>query len=340
MSLEIIILIIIGTSILFYYKNNFDKSKEKIKKLENKLSNKELEINELRNKSKYTNNENEDEKKREDIAIKYEKFVKGIYEKQGYTVEQRGIITDNDKEILNKKDGGIDLIARKYGCKTILIQCKYWTSNCKKELEKLRENRKDSELKERDLKGYFIEHKTIQEFLGNCTKYLFSNNDIQNIDNYDFILVVPTFNNLKYNAKHELQDVNQKVKLRAINMIEDYQLELGILEIEVECYSKQCKYDNKKTPVILIYSYKDNIFNFECQNLDDNLLKKIQEKYPKFNYTTRKKDNFRYIANNCINCGTIHDDSFLINHKDNLEIKHFIALNKVTNKFEYISELF
>lgn len=71
----------------------------------------------------------------------YEKLISEHYRKQGYKVIENG-------KIQGKKDGGIDIIAKKKN-ELILIQCKNW--------------RKDG--------AYKITHNDLKTFLGNCTPY-------------------------------------------------------------------------------------------------------------------------------------------------------------------------
>ncbi|RBQ27612.1 hypothetical protein CRU92_00900 [Arcobacter sp. FW59] len=327
------------------YKYFIPKYKQDIKDLQKDRNQKDNRITELEkelnNKNKNldlfnTPNENQINRGRE-----YELFIKELYEQKGYTVEDRAGL----------KDGGIDLIATKDGYKTVLIQCKYWTSKFKENLEKLKNKYHGKELAEKDLKGNYIEHNKIKEFLGSCTKYLISNNDLHNIDSYDFIFIIPYFHNLKYSAEMELKDINQKVKLKKVEMYNrfdkkvknNYQLILGILEAENKCY-EPC---HKNTPVIALYSYEDEEYYYECEDLHEDLLKKIREKYPQYKFTTREADKFHYIANNCIHCERIQDDWHLFNKenavfklKENIEPKYFIAYNENTEELEYISEFY
>lgn len=109
----------------------------------------------------------------------------------------------------------------------------------------------------------------------------------------------------------------QKVKLKKVEMYNrfdkkvknNYQLILGILEVENKCY-EPCY---KNTPVIALYSYEDEEYYYECEDLYEDLLKKIREKYPQYKSTTREADKFHYIANNCIYCERIQDDWHLFN---------------------------
>lgn len=319
------------------YKTEIENLRKERNQKDNKITELEKELN---NKNKNLDLSNTPNENQINIGREYEIFIKELYEQKGYKVEDRGGL----------KDGGIDLIATKDGYKTVLIQCKYWTSKFKENLEKLKNKYPNKELNERDLKGNYVEHNKIKEFLGSCTKYLISNNDLHNIDNYDFIFIIPYLHNLKYSAEMELKDINQKVKLKKVEMYNrfdkkiknNYQLILGILEAELECY-KPCQ---KNTPVIALYSYEDEKFYYECEYLHNDLLGKIREKYPQYKSTTRG-DNFRYIANNCIHCERIQDDWHLFNKenavfklKENMEPKHFIAYNENTEEWEYISELY
>lgn len=52
----------------------------------------------------------------------YERFVGNFFEKTGYSVTYCGI----EKGI---EDGGIDLICRKIGSRTLLVQCKHWSKD-------------------------------------------------------------------------------------------------------------------------------------------------------------------------------------------------------------------
>lgn len=69
----------------------------------------------------------------------YEKQVGSYFENQGYSVEYRGLI-------YGKKDGGIDLIAKKEK-ETLLIQCKAWDNT-------------------------IIKQRHVIKFLGDCSIYL------------------------------------------------------------------------------------------------------------------------------------------------------------------------
>lgn len=328
-----------------YFIPKYEKKIEVLQKERNKKDNTIIELEkELSNKNteSFYNLFNTPNENQINIGRQYELFIKELYEQRGYEVEDRAGL----------KDAGIDLIATKDGYKTVLIQCKYWTSKFKEKLEELKNKYPDKDLKEKDLKGNYIEHNKIKEFLGSCTKYLISRNDLHNIDSYDFIFIIPYFHNLKYSAEMELKDINQKVKLKTVEMYNkfnkkfknDYQLILGILEAEVECYRKECK---KNTPVIALYSYEDEEYYYECEDLHDDLLSKIREKYPQYKSTVRGTDKFHYIANNCIHCGRIQDDWHLFNKenavfkfKENMEPKYHIAYNKNTEEWEYISEVF
>ncbi|MCK9257361.1 MAG: restriction endonuclease [Sulfurospirillaceae bacterium] len=278
------------------------------------------------------------------FALAYEKFICDLYRKKGFSVDHIGVTRDRfGNERLNRKDRGIDIIARKDGYRTVLIQCKYWTSIFHK-------NKED--------KNFFIDHKNIQEFLGNCTKFLLRNSDIANIDNYEFTMVVPHLHNLKPSALMELKDVGQKVKLELVEMFEknssqtmkEYELIVGIIEAKTRCWKRECK---KNTTVIALYFYnnygsiktENSKISFELKELPIDILKLIQQKYPSYEHTLRQKDGISYIANNCTHCGVVQHDSFLFDKPNgvfataaNLQQTSFIALNKNRNKLEYISK--
>ncbi|WP_131798555.1 hypothetical protein [Arcobacter porcinus] len=88
---------------------------------------------------------------------------------------------------------------------------------------------------------------------------------------------------------------------------------LGIIEKERECW--KCK---KITPVIALKLYsnikENNYFDIKpgityfLKNLDNKVLKRIQEKHPFYKYTYSKSFDGKYLANCCIHCNALQGD--------------------------------
>lgn len=88
---------------------------------------------------------------------------------------------------------------------------------------------------------------------------------------------------------------------------------LGIIKKERECW--KCK---KITPVIALKLYsniKENDYfdikpgiTYFLENLDNKVLKKIQEKHPFYKYTYSKSFDGKYLANCCIHCNALQGD--------------------------------
>lgn len=106
-------------------------------------------------------------KEKEEKGRLYELKVGEHFENEGYEVEYRGIH-------LGKRDGGIDLIARKEA-EIILIQCKNWKGNIK------------------------IKQADIRKFYGDCSKYIEDNLLSRNEVQYRYI--IPSKNLLDYQAE-------------------------------------------------------------------------------------------------------------------------------------------
>lgn len=107
------------------------------------------------------------QKEKEEKGRLYELRVGEHFENEGYEVEYRGIH-------LGKRDGGIDLIARKEA-EIILIQCKNWKGNIK------------------------IKQADIRKFYGDCSKYIEDNLLSRNEVQYRYI--IPSKNLLDYQAE-------------------------------------------------------------------------------------------------------------------------------------------
>jgi len=283
------------------------------------------------------------------IAIQYEEFIGNLYCLKGYKVEYIGFTEDeNGKKTLNKKDAGIDIIAKKNGYNTKLIQCKHWTS-------KYNKNYKNC-----------LTHKEIKQFERDCYKYLTTNEKIEKLSDYDFILVLPKKENLEKNGSAEMllkDKKNKTTKLEIVPMLKNdevlkFKLIAGIIEAETICC--ECEENIK---VIALLFYCNNIDNFleieeekvyyNFQELPRGMLELIQEKYPQYDiraiYDIKDKNKYylHYIANHCVHCGTVQRDKRLYEDEDGifksaykLEPKYFIGLNEKTGKLEYISEFF
>jgi Holliday junction resolvase len=96
------------------------------------------------------------QKEKEEKGRLYELQVGEQFESEGYVVDYRGIG-------LGKKDGGIDLIAKK-GSEIILIQCKNWRGNIK------------------------IKQADIRKFYGDCSKYVEDNFLARDEVKYQYII--------------------------------------------------------------------------------------------------------------------------------------------------------
>jgi len=263
-------------------------------------------------------------------SIEYEKFIADLYYQKGYEVIHIGIIGDIEsrKEISNTEDDGIDIIAIKEN-KTKLIQCKYWTNKT-------------------------LTRSVIKEFKTSCNDYL-KNNKITEKENYDFILVLPTFKNI-YGPTINYLNKDKEIKLEKIKMLENgrrliLKLILGIIEAKTICY--KCK---KEIEVIALLFYNNYDFikiedkkakatiKYKIQNLDKDILELIQEKYPNYKYKKTTKDRISYIVNHCNYCGIFQNDEFL-HEKDNgvfsnlykLEPKYFIGLDEIMKDLKYIN---
>jgi hypothetical protein len=267
-------------------------------------------------------------------SLKYEKFICNFYRQKGYQVNHIGMIIKDGKEIPNKDDGGIDIIATKDGYKTKFIQCKYWTKSYE-----------ESE--------YHLTHNIIKEFLGNCFIY-FTNEKINEIANYDFVLTMPTIYNLQENgcAENHLKN-NKQVKLEIVPMLKDkIKLIIGIIEAERVC--TKCRRATKVIAIKFYNSYELRIINKEqiiyyISELPKDLLEKIKEKYPKYDHKRPAKNGFTYLANHCEheNCDRVQGDKYLYDDEegvfynvDDLEPKYYIAYNENTETLEYISEFY
>jgi len=133
----IIILIILG--LIIYFQENIKKDKRKNRQ---KQKRKKEEIKTKERKKAFEENRKkryrEFMKQNKEKGKEFELYTGKEYEKKGYIVSYNGIGK-------NKKDNGIDLIAKNNN-EILLIQCKNWKS--KK-----------------------ITHKEMKEFIGNCTVY-------------------------------------------------------------------------------------------------------------------------------------------------------------------------
>lgn len=107
------------------------------------------------------------QKEKEEKGRLYELRVGEHFENEGYEVEYRGIS-------LGKKDGGIDLIARKEA-EVILIQCKNWKGNIK------------------------IKQADIRKFYGDCSKYIEDN--LLSRDEVQYRYIIPSRALLDYQAE-------------------------------------------------------------------------------------------------------------------------------------------
>lgn len=107
------------------------------------------------------------QKEKEEKGRLYELKVGEHFENEGYEVEYRGIK-------LGKKDGGIDLIARKE-TETILIQCKNWKGNIK------------------------IKQTDIRKFYGDCSKYI--EDHLLSRDEVQYRYIIPSRELLDYQAE-------------------------------------------------------------------------------------------------------------------------------------------
>lgn len=107
------------------------------------------------------------QKEKEEKGRLYELRVGEHFENEGYEVEYRGIS-------LGKRDGGIDLIARKEA-EIILIQCKNWKGNIK------------------------IKQADIRKFYGDCSKYIEDN--LLSRDEVQYRYIIPSRGLLDYQAE-------------------------------------------------------------------------------------------------------------------------------------------
>ncbi|WP_298690503.1 restriction endonuclease [uncultured Sulfuricurvum sp.] len=107
------------------------------------------------------------QKEKEEKGRLYELKVGEHFENEGYAVEYRGIS-------LGKRDGGIDLIARKEA-EVILIQCKNWKGNIK------------------------IKQADIRKFYGDCSKYIEDN--LLSRDEVQYRYIIPSKSLLDYQAE-------------------------------------------------------------------------------------------------------------------------------------------
>ncbi len=247
----------------------------------------------------------------------YEEFICKFYEQKGYIVEWIG--TKNSK-LTNEK---VDIVAKRDD-KITLIECKYWTNK-------------------------IIEYNDINNIFG---KYnFFINENKLNKDKTNLTIVFPKLENLTKSAKDLLTKHKDILRYEVVPLIKNkFKLILGIIEAENKCY-KPCY---KNTPVIALKFYnsydfaeiEDKIVYYLFEELPEDLLNKIQEKYSQYKSTTRR-DDFCYIANNCIHCKRIQDDKHLYDKKegvfynvDDLEPKYYIAYNENTETLEYISEFY
>lgn len=107
------------------------------------------------------------QKEKEEKGRLYELRVGEHFEGEGYTVEYRGIS-------LGRRDGGIDLIARKEA-EIILIQCKNWKGNIK------------------------IKQADIRKFYGDCSKYIEDN--LLSREEVQYRYIIPFRGLLDYQAE-------------------------------------------------------------------------------------------------------------------------------------------
>jgi len=227
------------------------------------------------------------------------------------------------------QNDGIDIIAIKED-KTKLIQCKYWTNKT-------------------------LTLSVIKEFKTSCNDYL-KNNKVTEKENYDFILVLPTFENI-YGPTISYLNKDKEVKLEKIKMLENgrrliLKLILGIIEAKTICY--KCKKDIKVIALLFYNNYdfikiEDKktkaVIKYQIQNLPKDILELIQEKYPNYKQDKTSTDEIKYIFNHCSYCGIYQKDKFLY-EKDNavfsnalkLEPKYFIGLDEIMEDLKYINE--
>lgn len=122
------------------------------------------------------------EEKQKEWGDAYEKSVGLEYENEGYDVEYRGLN-------YGRKDGGIDLIARKDN-EIILIQCKYWK---KKE----------------------ITHNMVKEFYGNCHFYMDKHYIKENVS---CVYAIPGYESLSAAAEFIFKENFVKLRYKIIKM--------------------------------------------------------------------------------------------------------------------------
>lgn len=279
-----------------------------------------------------------------EIAIEYEEYICNFLENFGIDiVEHRGTILDkNGKKSLNKKDDGIDIIAKSEN-NIFFIQCKYWVEDYHKNLETI---------------NYYLDEKEIKAFIGSCTLFIEDENNIKKYDlennHIQRILILPNKDNFKPSAKSFFKNnKNKNIKYYEIPIIK--KTILGIIVKEDECWS--CGKTNELICLRFYYLKEFNqyeelkkpkiIFELKKDALSSELLELIQKKFEYYKDIEYKKRKGSFISNVCKHCkevqgfGHLHEKADgIFFREDELEPKYFIGLNEKTGKLEYISEFY
>lgn len=279
-----------------------------------------------------------------EIAIEYEEYICDFLKNSGIQiVEHRGVILGkNGKKLLNKKDDGIDIIAKSEDT-IFFIQCKYWLENYNKNLERI---------------SHYLDEKEIKAFIGSCTLFIENENNIKKYDlennHIQRILILPNENNFKPSAKSFFKNNNNKnIKYYEIPIIK--KTILGIIVKEYECWS--CGRTNELICLRFYYLKQFNqyeelkkpkiYYKLKKDELPSELLGLIQKKFKYFKDIEYKKRKGSFISNVCKHCkevqgfGHLHEKADgIFFREDELEPKHFIGLNEKTGELQYISEFY
>jgi len=262
------IALIVTALILYYYKLKLDaleKQKKPIKKRYANLNNHKKEANRQNRKKIFEENRKkrtkELYKKNKIKGDNYELFTGEHYKLLGYKVKQRGII-------LNYKDGGIDIVAKKDN-QILLIQCK----NIKKDS-------KDE---------HMMNIEIVKKFNDNCLKHI--NKEKIQLKDTTFIFTISnkesiTNEAVKYleqydnNCELEILEFHEQVKKERHNYKDDIDKEITTKDIYKDLEEKVNESLNPTIKDKIIKEEKVYTIKQTPENIEE-ILKQSEARYKK-----------------------------------------------------------